>query len=116
VLFDLLAGFNKIFNSKDSVSGLPSVLHTASAQKVTDLTVAPNPAKDKITVFYKTDVGKTIALTLYASDSTKILTISSRKKEDTITFDVPGLASGFYFVVLRVDGQVKDRKTCLVVR
>jgi hypothetical protein len=116
VLFDLLAGFNKIFNSKDSVSGLPSVLHTASAQKVTDLTVAPNPAKDKITVFYKTDAGKTIALTLYASDSTKLLTISSRKKEDTVTFDVPGFASGFYFIVLSVDGQVKDRKTCMVVR
>jgi len=105
-----------VYNPKDSVSALPSGLNTTSAQKVHDLTVAPNPATDKITVSYKTDAGKTVTLTLYDLNATKLKTVSSGKKEDIITFDVSGFASGCYFVVLSVDGQVKARKTCMVIR
>jgi Glycosyl hydrolase family 9 len=124
VIFDLLAGFNKIYNPKDSIGELPSdsvyskpnSIHSTAKQASDYLLISPNPANLRINFTYKTVFGSQVEIVIHSLCSEGKTILSSNEKEGTFVLDISRYAPGFYLVTMRVDGNILDHKSIIITR
>lgn len=113
-LFDIFAILNKIYNPNDLDTTMPTSIKQIDMGENCQMTIAPNPAKSYITIYYKINSGKKIELCIYALDAKKILNATLHEKEGNFTFSLSNLSSGQYIVVLIADGVRIGDKTFVV--